>query len=160
MTAQLRYTVTTSPTDDHCPFCGGDVERRGTRVRVDPRGVCFPAPVAAVVCSDCGRTFAVPEVWAAPYAFGARSLQTLSVTQHAPPRKTARASLPAKFLSGSPLTRLTPLFKKVRSSRRLNRAGTEPSQDSDREPFQPQEKLRSGAHPRPKSVDDQNTQTA
>jgi hypothetical protein len=47
-----------------CPQCGCDrLMARGHRLVLDPRGVVFPKPVAALDCDDCGRLYAVDEIW-------------------------------------------------------------------------------------------------
>lgn len=61
--------------DSGCPECGGVLERHRRPVLVDPRGVVFPRPVAAVACRDCGRTFAAPQVWSRRDAEGARQVR-------------------------------------------------------------------------------------
>lgn len=60
--------------EHRCPECDGAMRRAKSHVRVDPRGVVFPRPVASVTCDDCGRTFAAPHVWRFRAAFGASPL--------------------------------------------------------------------------------------
>jgi hypothetical protein len=47
-----------------CPHCGCDrLTARGHKLVLDARGVVFPSPVAALDCDDCGRLYAVDEIW-------------------------------------------------------------------------------------------------
>lgn len=49
---------------DQCQYCGGKLHTCSKKVLIDPRGVVFARPVDAVVCEDCGRMYAAPNVWA------------------------------------------------------------------------------------------------
>lgn len=49
---------------ERCPQCGCDrLTARGHKLVLDPRGVVFPNPVAALDCDDCGRLYALDEIW-------------------------------------------------------------------------------------------------
>lgn len=50
--------------NDRCQYCGGQLHTCSKKVLIDPRGVVFSCPVDAVVCEDCGRMYAAPNVWA------------------------------------------------------------------------------------------------
>lgn len=61
-----------------CPDCGcGRLRTRGHKLVLDPRGVVFPNPVAALDCDDCGRLYAVDDVWNRRAELGSRPVSHL-----------------------------------------------------------------------------------
>jgi hypothetical protein len=62
----------------HCPQCGCDrLVVRGHKLVLDPRGVVFPSPVPALDCDDCGRLYAVDEIWDRRLELGSKPISHL-----------------------------------------------------------------------------------
>lgn len=66
---------------ERCPQCGcRALTARGHKLVLDPRGVVFPEPVPALDCNDCGRLYAVNEIWKRRLELGATPVSRLVAT--------------------------------------------------------------------------------
>src|SRR5690349_13286716 len=61
-----------------CPQCGCErLTARGHKLVLDARGIVFPTPVAALDCDDCGRLYAVDDIWNRRDELGAKPVSRL-----------------------------------------------------------------------------------